>query len=261
MSQNLMERAQQLDFLKDFPEGPFDEYRKQATFNWKVMTLVMEPENVLRFKHKVWSTLENDPLFAPPTTKRSLLEERRVILEQVFRLQEYNFLGERSGEIGDPILTNALNVCLGQLDWSLSTRRAVTMDFFTNAVRGQASEDNHFDALEAAYKMKLIGCVALTEIGHGTNTRGMKTRATYDPQQQKFILHCPDFEAAKCWAANMGKTATQAFVMAQLYTPDGECHGLHGFVIPIRNPSTMLTYPGVTIFDMGEKIGLNGLDN
>ncbi|ODM59413.1 Peroxisomal acyl-coenzyme A oxidase 3, partial [Orchesella cincta] len=59
----------------------------------------------------------------------------------------------------------------------------------------------------------------------------------------------------------MGKTATQAFVMAQLYTPDGECHGLHGFVIPIRNPSTMLTYPGVTIFDMGEKIGLNGLDN
>lgn len=54
------------------------------------------------------------------------------------------------------IQTNALNVALGQLDWSLSLRRGITMDFFTNAVRGQASTDYHFDALEAAYKMKVI---------------------------------------------------------------------------------------------------------
>lgn len=44
------ERTAQLEFLKDFPKGPLDAYRKQASFDWKVMTLVMEPENVLRFK-------------------------------------------------------------------------------------------------------------------------------------------------------------------------------------------------------------------
>lgn len=44
------ERAAQLEFLKDFPKGPLDSYRKQASFDWKVMTLVMEPEDVLRFK-------------------------------------------------------------------------------------------------------------------------------------------------------------------------------------------------------------------
>jgi len=49
--------------------------------------------------------------------------------------------------------------------------------------------------------------------------------------------------------------------MAQLYTADGVCHGLHNFVIPIRNPANMLPYPGVMISDMGEKLGLNGLDN
>lgn len=49
--------------------------------------------------------------------------------------------------------------------------------------------------------------------------------------------------------------------MCQLYTPDGICHGIHGFIVPIRSPTTFLTYPGLTIFDMGEKVGLNGLDN
>lgn len=44
------EHVAKLEFLKDFPPGPLDEYRKQASFDWKVMTLVMEDENILRFK-------------------------------------------------------------------------------------------------------------------------------------------------------------------------------------------------------------------
>lgn len=50
---------------------------------------------------------------------------------------------------------------------------------------------------------------------------------------QEFILHSPDFEAAKFWIGNMGKTATHAVVFAQLYTPGGQCHGLHPFVVQV----------------------------
>ena len=74
-------------------------------------------------------------------------------------------------------------------------------------------------------------------------------------------MNTPDIEAAKIWIGNLGKTATHAIVYAQLYTPDGKCHGLHTFVLPVRDPKTLFTLPGLTVGDMGEKIGLNGIDN
>ena len=60
---------------------------------------------------------------------------------------------------------------------------------------------------------------------------------------------------------DLGQTATHCVVYSQLVTPDGVNRGLHTFWIPIRDPLTLFPYPGCTIGDMGEKIGLNGIDN
>ena len=36
---------------------------------------------------------------------------------------------------------------------------------------------------------------------------------------------------------------------------------LFSFVVPVRNPKTLLPEPGVFVGDIGEKIGFNGIDN
>jgi acyl-CoA oxidase len=98
-------------------------------------------------------------------------------------------------------------------------------------------------------------------MSHGSNTRGVKTTAHYDPRSEEFIINTPTIEDSKIWVGNLGKTATHSAVYAQLYTPDGQCHGLHIFVVPIRDMRTMQLLPGVIAGDMGPKAGQNGIDN
>jgi acyl-CoA oxidase len=49
-------------------------------------------------------------------------------------------------------------------------------------------------------------------------------------------------------------------VWAQLYI-DGKCHGVHAYIVPIRDKSTHDLLPGVLIGDCGPKNGHNGIDN
>lgn len=50
-------------------------------------------------------------------------------------------------------------------------------------------------------------------------------------------------------------------LFANLITSDGENQGLHAFLVPVRDPQTLKSYKGIVIGDIGEKIGLNGIDN
>ncbi|XP_039299442.1 peroxisomal acyl-coenzyme A oxidase 3-like [Nilaparvata lugens] len=108
---------------------------------------------------------------------------------------------------------------------------------------------------------RILSCLAITELAHGSDTKRMRTVAEYDPKIRQFVINTPDVGATKCWVGNLGKQCTHALLFAQLLAGDGTNHGLHLFVVPIRDPSTLLPFPGITVGDLGEKAGLHGIDN
>ena len=109
-------------------------------------------------------------------------------------------------------------------------------------------------------KLKQFGCFGLTELGHGSNVRGIETIATYCPETKEFDLHSPTQTSIKFWIGNLGKSAHMMVVWAQLYT-QGKCQGVHAFVIPVRDEIDHNQLPGCEIGDCGLKIGIDGVDN
>ncbi|XP_006813018.1 peroxisomal acyl-coenzyme A oxidase 1-like [Saccoglossus kowalevskii] len=94
----------------------------------------------------------------------------------------------------------------------------------------------------------------------GTFIRGLETTATYDPTTEEFVLHTPTLSALKWWPGNLGKTVTHAVVLAQLYTR-GKCYGLHPFIVQLRSLENHEPLPGITLGDIGPKLGYQSNDN
>lgn len=58
----------------------------------------------------------------------------------------------------------------------------------------------------------------------------------------------------------MGQTANYAIMVAQLYTL-GECHGIHPFIVQLRDEETHIPLPGIKIGEIGCKLGMNSANN
>ncbi|KAL1922943.1 uncharacterized protein VTP21DRAFT_9319 [Calcarisporiella thermophila] len=107
--------------------------------------------------------------------------------------------------------------------------------------------------LQRAREMKIVGSYAQTELGHGSNVRGLMTTAVYDKSTQEFIVNTPTLRAIKWWPGTLGKVATHAAVYAQLII-DGKEYGVHPFIVQIRDEQHR-PLPGIELGDLGPKLG------
>lgn len=104
-----------------------------------------------------------------------------------------------------------------------------------------------------------FGCFALTELGHGSNVRGIQTQAVYKKDDGIFEITTPCEEAQKYWIGGAAQNASYAVVFANLRIENVQ-YGIHVFIVKLRNKDGTVC-PGITVADCGGKAGLNGVDN
>jgi len=131
---------------------------------------------------------------------------------------------------------------------------------FLVTLREQGTPEQHKLFLEKAEAYKIIGCYAQTELGHGSNVRGLETTAVWNADDKTFTINSPSLTSSKWWIGSLGKTANHAVVMAQLYI-EGKNYGPHPFVVQIRDLKTHEPLPNVHVGDIGPKFGYNTMDN
>ena len=55
------------------------------------------------------------------------------------------------------------------------------------------------------FLVKKKGSYGQTEMGHGSNVRGIETTAVYDKNTQEFVLNTPNLSSMKWWPGGIGK--------------------------------------------------------
>jgi len=161
--------------------------------------------------------------------------------------------------------TNPMNIYMAHetfafVDGSFATKMTVQFNLFGGTVYRLGSEEHRQYFADKIDSAELVGCFGLSELGYGNNAIEMETEATYDADTDEFIVNSPTVLSQKYWITNGACHAMFCVVFAQLKIK-GEQMGVHGFIVPIRDPKTLKVLPGCRVEDMGTKIGLNGIDN
>ncbi|MCB9603130.1 MAG: acyl-CoA dehydrogenase family protein [Sandaracinus sp.] len=163
-----------------------------------------------------------------------------------------------TSEVADlqPFMTLFETLALGDL--SLVVKTGVQVGLFGGSLYFLGTERHHARLADTA-SLRLLGCFAMSEVGHGSNVAALETLARYDAQTHELVLHTPREAARKEWIGGAAEDARVATVFAQLEVA-GENHGVHAFLVPLRDDAGS-PLPGVRIGDCGWKMGLNGVDN
>ncbi|KAJ6660455.1 hypothetical protein lerEdw1_017879 [Lerista edwardsae] len=229
--------------------------REAASFNPELLTNVLDGGvEQTRRRKEIEALVLNDPDFKHEDVNFLSRSQRYELAIKksslmVMKLRDYG--------IADPEeIYWFKRMCMGKTVSPLDLH----FSMFTNTLQNQCTVTQQEKWLPLASRFQIIGTYAQTEMGHGTHLRGLETTATYDPATQEFILNSPTVSSIKWWPGGLGKTSNHAIVLAQLYT-QGQGHGLHAFIVPIRQLGTHEPLPGISVGDIGPKFGYDEMDN
>jgi acyl-CoA oxidase len=230
------------------------------TFDPKQMSKILDGDQ-RKLIQKVKKII-SDPLFRYQEFE-NLTEQREKVLQWCMDLAKQGFgswaYPHHAGGKEDMAGYFTIMETLSFHDLSLVIKFGVQFGLWGMSIYFLGTEKHHHQYLKDIGSLKLPGCFAMTETGHGSNVRGLETTATYNHLDQTFTIHTPHPDARKEYIGNAALHGQMATVFAKLII-DGEDYGVNAFVVPLRSQDGKL-FPGISIEDCGRKMGLNGVDN
>ncbi|KAJ3288912.1 fatty-acyl coenzyme A oxidase [Borealophlyctis nickersoniae] len=239
------------------PQESLGAERLNITFPIRTMTNFLDGgEKTSALKERIMMELERDPVWKTNDQHdMGLAEIRERTMAKVRRIAHY--IAHESLDTFKKRME-----LVSMLDPATWTRAGVHYGLFFGALRGGATpaQFSYWVQKGAMTLNGMVGCFAMTELGHGSNVAGLETTATFDEAADEFVIHTPTLTATKWWIGGAAQTATHAVVFAQLIVK-GKRYGVKNFVVPLRDPETFEVKPGIVIGDIGAKMGRHGIDN
>lgn len=199
------------------------------------------------------------PHYTPNTViaRTKVAEQMKIMAAQGSAEDGFKKEHGGNGDVGAAVTQIEM---LAMSDLSLMVKAGVQWGLFGGAIENLGTERHHEKYVRRIIECDLLGCFAMTETGHGSDVQALETTATYDPATEEFIVDSPTPTSRKDYIGGAAETARVAAVFAQLITPDGEGHGVHCVLVPIRDEEGN-DLPGITTSDCHYKGGLPGVDN
>jgi len=236
------------------------ERERESRFDSEAMKALLDGKNA-EIRNKLRKFLSQPEFDVSLSMNKE--EYREKVLEWVNRIAQQgigalSFPAEYGGE-ENPSKFIAAFETIAYRDLSMAVKFGVQFGLFAGSIYELGTKSHHDQYLSDAGSLKLSGCFAMTETGHGSNVRDIETTAVYDKDNGHFIVNTPSESARKDYIGNAADHGKLATVFAQLIV-GGENYGVHALLVPIRDEEGK-PQNGVRIEDCGEKLGLNGVDN
>lgn len=225
------------------------------SFDREAMVQLLDHDNLAM--RKEFRKFVSDPVMVPKYAI-DLAAEREIALARLQRICDEKFLSVLDFW-DNPHRIFAAHELAAIIDPAMTTKMTVQFNLFGGTVLKLGTERHHSKLLKGIDTLEDVGCFALTELGYGNNAVEMETTAIYDHETDEIVVHTPHPLAQKYWITNGAVHAKHAVVMAQLFVK-GVNQGIHAVLVRLRDDE-LKTISGVTIEDMGHRMGLNGVDN
>jgi acyl-CoA oxidase len=221
--------------------------RKASNVNVEKLSNFLFGKEALQRRDQVLEVLKSEPVFDKSQDyflgRVDKFEHALAKAKKVRQLTVKHNWGDLEKRVANDLISEPLPYALHE-------------GMYLVTLRGQGTPEQQEKYLKPAEAHQHIGCYAQTELGHGSNVRGLETLAIWNPEDKTFIIHSPHLTASKWWIGSLGRTANFACVMAQLII-NGKPYGPHPFIVPIRDLKTHQLLPNIYAGDIGPKFGYN----